>query len=40
MRPVDAQPETFIDLDVEINIKNFKFKFVVYVQISKYGNIF
>ena len=40
MRLVDVQPETFIDLDAEINIKNSKFKVIVHEQISNYGNIF
>ena len=40
MKPAHIQSILFINLDVEINIKTSKFRRIVHVQISNYGNIF
>ena len=40
MKPIDFKINTYIDLDVENNDKNPKFKLADHVRISKYKNTF
>ena len=40
MKPIDVKSNTNIDLDVETNEKDPKFKVVDHVTISKFENIF
>ena len=40
MRPVDVKSSTYIDFDIESNVKNHKFKIVDHVITSKYQNVF
>ena len=40
MTPIDVKYNTYINIDIEVNDKDFKYKVGDYVRISEYKNIF